>query len=80
VDSFEHGYFLDVEGIELMLRHDTVLVATSAVVRNVASHGVEDGPHPNVHRKAKEAVEHHVRFIGKAFKVGSVEEANSPTW
>lgn len=70
VDSIEHGYYLDDEGIELMQRHGTYLVATSAAVRNVAARSVKDGLHPSVHRKASEAVEHHVRSFTKAYKAG----------
>lgn len=70
IDSIEHGYFLDEEGIELMLESGTYLVATSAAVRNVAARGVEDGLLPDVHRKACEAVDMHVASFGKAFRAG----------
>jgi imidazolonepropionase-like amidohydrolase len=70
VDSIEHGYYLDEEGVELMLGRGTVLVATSAAVRNVAARSVKDGLHPSVHRKASEALEHHVRNFTRAYKAG----------
>jgi len=70
VDSIEHGYFLDEEGIELMLKFETYLVGTSAAVRNVASHGVKDGLRESVHRKASEAVEHHIEGFGQAYRAG----------
>ena len=70
IDSIEHGYFLDEEGIELMLDAGTYLVATSAAVRNVAARGVEDGLLPDVHRKACEAVDRHVESFGKAYRAG----------
>jgi len=70
VDSIEHGYFLDEEGIALMLEHQTWLVATSAAVRNVASRSVKDGLLESVHRKASEAVDHHVQSFKKAYKAG----------
>ena len=43
VDSIEHCYFIDREGIDMMLARSTVLVATSAAVRNVVSYGVAAG-------------------------------------
>jgi imidazolonepropionase-like amidohydrolase len=70
VDSIEHGYYLDDEGIELMIGRGTYLVATSAAVRNVAGRSVKDGLLPSVHRKASEAVDHHVRSFSKAYKAG----------
>ena len=70
IDSIEHGYFLDDEGIELMLERGTYLVATSAAVRNVASRGIEDGLLPDVHRKACEAVDSHVESFGRAYRAG----------
>src|SRR5262245_33501664 len=70
VDSIEHGYYLDEEGIDLMLRQGTWLVATSAAVRNVAGRSVKDGLLPSVHRKASEAVEHHVNNFKRAHKAG----------
>ena len=70
VDSIEHGYFLDDEGIELMLERGTWLVATSAAVRNVASRSVEDGLPPDVHRKACEALDSHIESFGRAWRAG----------
>ena len=70
IDSIEHGYFLDDEGIELMLESGTYLVATSAAVRNVASRGLEDGLLPDVHRKACGAVDMHIESFGKAYRAG----------
>ncbi len=70
VDSIEHGYYLDEEGIALMLEHQTWLVATSAAVRNVASRSVKDGLLESVHRKASEAVDHHIQNFTKAYKAG----------
>ena len=70
VNSIEHGYFLDDEGIAMMLEHGTYLVATSAAVRNVVNHGTEAGILDYVVRKAGEAVEHHVESFGKAYRAG----------
>jgi imidazolonepropionase-like amidohydrolase len=70
IDSIEHGYYLDEEGVDLMLKNGTWLVATSAAVRNVAGRSVKDGLLPSVHRKASEAVEHHVSNFKRAHKAG----------
>ena len=70
IDSIEHGYYLDEQGIEMMLARGTVLVATSAAVRNVAAKGVEHGLLESVHRKASEAVESHVETFKRAYKAG----------
>lgn len=70
IDSIEHGYYLDEEGVDLMLQNGTWLVATSAAVRNVAGRSVKDGLLPSVHRKASEAVEHHVSNFKRAHKAG----------
>jgi imidazolonepropionase-like amidohydrolase len=70
VDSIEHGYLLDDEGIELMLERGTYLVATSAAVRNVVKHGTGAGVRPDVVRKAQSAIEQHVASFKKAHKAG----------
>ncbi len=70
VDSIEHGYLLDTEAIELMLARGTYLVATSAAVRNVAARSVKDGLLPSVHRKASEALDHHIRNFTAAHEAG----------
>jgi imidazolonepropionase-like amidohydrolase len=70
VDSVEHGYLIDDEGIELMLARGTYLVATSAAVRNVVKHGVAAGIRPDVVRKAQSAIEQHVDGFKRAYKAG----------
>ena len=70
VDSVEHGYFLDDDGIKLMLEYGTVLVGTSAAVRNVVRFGVEAGIKPDVVRKAKSAIDSHVEGFKKAHQAG----------
>jgi imidazolonepropionase-like amidohydrolase len=70
VDSIEHGYLIDDEGIELMLERGTYLVATSAAVRNVVKHGVAAGIRPDVVRKAQSAIDRHVDGFQRAFKAG----------
>ena len=53
VDSIEHCYFIDREGIDMMLARSTVLVATSAAVRNVVSYGVAAGIPPTYRREGR---------------------------
>ena len=70
VDSIEHAYFIDPEGIDLMLQHGTVLVATSAAVRNVVHHGTKAGIPADAVAKANSAIDAHVRGFKAAHKAG----------
>ncbi len=70
IDSVEHGYFIDQEGIELMLDRGTFLVATSAAVRNVVSHGLEAGISGDSFAKASSAIDAHVAGFRKAHAAG----------
>ncbi|AMN40510.1 metal-dependent hydrolase family protein [Rhodoplanes sp. Z2-YC6860] len=70
VDSVEHGYLLDDEGIELMLERGTYLVATSAAVRNVVKHGTGAGVRPDVVRKAQSAIDQHIASFKRAHQAG----------
>lgn len=70
VDSIEHGYLIDEEGIEMMLERGTYLVATSSAVRNVVKHGVAAGIRPDVVRKAEQAIERHVEGFKRAYRCG----------
>jgi imidazolonepropionase-like amidohydrolase len=70
VDSIEHGYLLDDDGIQLMLDHGTYLVATSAAVRNVVKHGTAAGIRPEVVRKAQSAIDQHIASFKRAHKAG----------
>jgi imidazolonepropionase-like amidohydrolase len=74
VDSIEHCYFIDPEGIDMMLSRNTVLVATSAAVRNVVSYGVTAGIPPHIFKKAESAIQAHV-FGFKAAHKASVRLA-----
>ena len=65
VDTVEHGYLLDDEGIQLMLDRGTYLVATSAAVRNVVNHGTGAGIRPDVVRKARHRSTHR-QFQGRS--------------
>jgi imidazolonepropionase-like amidohydrolase len=70
VDSVEHCYFIDQEGIDMMLARSTVLVATSAAVRNVVSYGVAAGIPPHIAEKAESAIHAHVSGFKAAHKAG----------
>jgi len=70
VDSVEHCYFIDPEGIDMMLAQSTVLVATSAAVRNVVSHGVAAGIPAHIADKAASAISAHVSGFKAAHKAG----------
>lgn len=70
VDSIEHCYFIDREGIDMMLARSTVLVATSAAVRNVVSFGVAAGIPRHIAEKAESAIHAHVSGFKAAHKAG----------
>ncbi|WP_414476471.1 amidohydrolase family protein [Microvirga sp. M2] len=70
VDSIEHAYFIDAEGIDLMLEHGTVLVATSAAVRNVVHHGTHAGIPSHIFDKAQSAIEAHISGFKAAHRAG----------
>ncbi len=70
VDSIEHAYFIDPEGIDMMLARSTVLVATSAAVRNVVSYGVAAGIPPHIAEKAESAIHAHVSGFKAAHRAG----------
>lgn len=70
VDSVEHCYFIDPEGIDMMLARGTVLVATSAAVRNVVSYGVAAGIPRHIAEKAESAIDAHVSGFKAAHKAG----------
>ncbi|RII82024.1 amidohydrolase family protein [Neopusillimonas maritima] len=70
VDSIEHGYFIDPEGIDLMLRHGTWLVATSTPIRNVVTHGLAGGLSQDMVDKAQSAIDAHVSSFKQARAAG----------
>src|SRR5262245_31725498 len=70
VDSVEHCYFIDPEGIDMMLARSTVLVATSAAVRNVVSYGVAAGIPRHIAEKAESAIDAHVSGFKAAHRAG----------
>lgn len=70
VDSIEHGYLIDDEGIDLMVKNKAFLVATSAAVRNVVNNAKVEGVSQDMVRKAQEAIERHIIGFMRAHKAG----------
>ena len=70
VSSVEHAYFLDDEGIDLMLKHGTYLIPTSAAVKIVVEKGIEAGIPDWAVRKASSALESHIQSFKKAWAAG----------
>ena len=70
VQSVEHAYFLDDEGIDLMLKRDVWLVPTAAAVDLVVRNGIESGIRPDVVEKAEAAIESQRASCAKALRSG----------
>ncbi len=70
VDSVEHGYLIDEEGIQMMVDRGTYLVATSTAVRNVVKHGTQAGIPAEVVRKASSAINQHISGFRSAHQAG----------
>ena len=70
VQSVEHAYFLDDEGIDLMLKRDVWLVPTAAAVDLVVRNGVDSGIRPDVVEKAEAAIESQRASCAKALRSG----------
>ena len=70
ISSVEHAYFLDDEGIDLMLKHGTYLIPTSAAVKIVVEKGIEAGIPDWAVRKASSALESHIQSFKKAWAAG----------
>ena len=70
VQSVEHAYFLDDEGIDLMLKRDVWLVPTAAAVDLVVRNGVDSGIQPDVVEKAEAAIESQRASCARALRSG----------
>ena len=79
IDSVEHGYLMDEEAAEMMIKAGTTLVATSTAVRNVVTHGVKAGIRPDVVRKAEQGMESHVKTFQRAWKMGVKQAMGTDT-
>lgn len=70
VHSVEHAYFLDDDGIDLMLKRDVWLVPTAAAVDLVVRNGIDSGIPPDVVEKAEAAIENQRASCAKALRSG----------
>jgi len=70
IDSIEHGFYLDEECIELMLKNGAALVPTLAVVDAIANKGSEAGVIQTSVEKARVAQKAHLASFKKAYKAG----------
>jgi imidazolonepropionase-like amidohydrolase len=70
IDSIEHGYFLDDEAAAFMVERGVTLVPPSAAVQTVARLGTEAGIPAHSVRKARYALEHHIRNFQRAHRAG----------
>jgi imidazolonepropionase-like amidohydrolase len=70
IDSVEHGFYLDDECIELMLKQGTYLVPTFAVVEAIVSEGIEVGVMETSVQKAKSIQQAQLKAFSKAYQAG----------
>jgi len=70
IDSIEHGFYLDDECIELMLKQGTYLVPTFAVAEAIASKVLEVGVMESSVRKARSIQEAQIKAFKKAYQAG----------
>ena len=70
VNSIEHGFYLDDECLELMVKQGATLVPELAIVDAIASKGPEVGVIPESIEKAKIAQEAHLKSFQAAYKAG----------
>ena len=70
VHSVEHAYYLDDEGIDMMLARGTWLVPTAAAVGLVVENGIDAGIPPDVVEKAEAAIESQRATCRKAWRAG----------
>lgn len=70
IDSIEHGFYLDDECIEMMLKQGTYLVPTLAIVEAIVTKGSEVGVMASSVRKAQSVQQVQIRAFKKAFQAG----------
>jgi len=70
VDTIEHAIYLDDETIEMLIKHDTIVVPTFAIVYAIVTKGAEAGVPDYGLRKAEEAHKAHIESIKMAYKAG----------
>jgi imidazolonepropionase-like amidohydrolase len=70
VKVIEHGFWLDDECIDLMVKNNHYLVPTLAIVDTIVVNGAKIGVLPHSIQKAKFAQEAHLASFKKAYKAG----------
>jgi imidazolonepropionase-like amidohydrolase len=70
IDSIEHGFYLDDEAIEMMIKRDVFMVPTLAAVHQIVVNGEKMGVPPHAVRKATKAQEAHLVSFRKALDAG----------
>lgn len=70
VDTVTHGYYLDDDAVQMMVRNDICYVPTLTVVHRLAEHGVKGGIPEDWARKAEETVESQLESFKRALKAG----------
>lgn len=70
IDSIEHGFYMDDECIELMLKQSTFLIPTFAAIEILMDRGAEVGISPFSLEKANVAREAHLISFQKAYGAG----------
>ena len=82
VHSVEHAYFLDDDGIDLMLKRDVWLVPTAVAVDLVVKNGIESGIPTDVVEKAEEAIESQRatcrKALGSGVRIAMGTDAGTP--
>ena len=70
IDSVEHGFYLDDECIELMLKQGSFLVPTLAIVESIVTRGGEAGVMEASIKKARTIQQVQVQAFKKAYQAG----------
>jgi imidazolonepropionase-like amidohydrolase len=70
VNSIEHGTFLTMELVELMLEHGVYYVPTLTALHRILQHGVEAGIPEYAVEKAKQAEKVHFQSFDQAHRTG----------
>ncbi len=76
VDTIEHGWYLDGETIDLMLREETILVPTLLAIHQFAHEGTEENTPPRFYESlggnenALEAEESAIESVSMAYEAG----------
>jgi len=70
VDTIEHGIYLDDEAIEMMIKQNTYLIPTFAIVEAIINGGTEFGVPEFSLNKARKVMEAHINSISKAWQAG----------